>query len=294
MTNTVFKLLLILTIIFVSGATKAQEVELLFSHKLHAEDVEASCTDCHAAADTSSLSSHNLLPDMDTCYNCHDTDAECSLCHKDPDNAVAYPRITTYIAKFPHVKHVSQEIECSTCHANVAKSDNIFDSHLPTMSSCVTCHSDVEKIEYCFDCHASQEDLKPVDHKLDWTKAHGPASHIDESNCEMCHSDNQCLECHQQDNLDRKVHPLNYRNNHSLFAKGNKDNCYTCHEELSFCSDCHRQELVLPRNHSSAGWSNLNNGGGHARAAKLDLDDCLSCHNDSNGEPICAQCHQAK
>ena len=161
------------------------------------------------------------------------------------------------------------------------------------MVNCQTCHSDLEKAGYCIDCHAASEDLRPGDHKMDWSKSHGMSSQLVQD-CKTCHSENSCLGCHQGDNLDRRVHPLNFMNNHSLSAKGNKDNCYTCHEELSFCSDCHRQELVLPRNHNTAGWSNLSNGGRHARAAKLDLDTCQSCHSDTNGEPICAQCHGPK
>jgi hypothetical protein len=162
------------------------------------------------------------------------------------------------------------------------------------MSSCVDCHNDMQQVDYCYQCHAQQEDLKPTDHQLTWTHAHGIASQTQEAACQMCHHENQCLDCHEGDNLDRQVHPLNYKFNHALSAKGNKDNCYTCHENYSFCIDCHRQELVMPRTHASAGWSNLNTGGRHARAAKLDLDSCLSCHSGTGDEPICAQCHAAQ
>ena len=282
-------LLLILLVSFVN----AQKVELIFSHKFHAKDVEAECVSCHVLAEESALAIDNLLPEMETCYQCHDEDSECSMCHQDPENAVVYPRITSYISKFPHATHITNGAECSACHAGVEKSTNIFDTHLPSMVDCQSCHNDLDKANYCVDCHATGEDLRPADHKMDWNKGHGLSSQLIQ-NCQGCHSENQCLDCHQGDNLDRKVHPLNFVNNHSLSAKGNKDNCYTCHEELSFCSDCHRQELVLPRNHSTAGWSNLNTGGRHARDAKMDMDNCVSCHNDTVSEPICAQCHSAK
>jgi len=272
----------------------AQPVELIFSHKLHSESVEAFCTDCHGAADTSAMSSDNLLPDMEVCYNCHDQDTECNVCHKDPDNAVPYPRIMTYIAKFPHTKHVAQNIDCGKCHVNVALSENIMEKHLPQMMACANCHKDVQKVDYCYDCHTTEEDLLPNDHKLDWTKTHGVVQQTNSANCKVCHAENQCLNCHQQDNLDRRTHALNYRNNHGLFAKGNMDNCYTCHEELSFCIDCHQQEFVMPRSHASAGWSNPKTGGRHGIAARIDLDSCLSCHSDRMGEPVCAQCHQRK
>jgi hypothetical protein len=271
----------------------AQKADLIFSHSFHVIDVEAECIACHSLAEESAMSSDNLLPDMEACYQCHDEDSECTLCHKDPDNAIAYPRITSYISNFPHATHIANGAECSSCHTGVKDSENISDSHLPSMVKCQTCHDDLEKANYCIDCHAASEDLRPTDHKMDWSKSHGMSSQLVQD-CKSCHSENQCLDCHQGDNLDRKVHPLNFVHNHSLSAKGNKDNCYTCHEELSFCSDCHRQELVLPRSHNSAGWSNLSNGGRHARDARMDLDSCQSCHSDTNGEPICAQCHGPK
>jgi len=268
----------------------AQESDLIFSHKLHAVEVEAACSDCHQMADTSRTAFQNLLPDMETCYNCHDQDAACTMCHKDPDNAEPYPRITNYIAKFPHLNHVSQNLECSTCHSGIESSETVFDKHLPAMNTCISCHNEIEQVDYCYTCHGAHKDLQPSNHRLDWTKIHGMASQTDDD-CKMCHSDNQCLDCHQKDNLDRKVHRLNFRNNHGILARGNKENCYTCHEELSFCVDCHRQEMVMPRTHASAGWSNTSTGGRHARAAQQDLDSCISCHNENISEPICMQCH---
>ncbi len=281
----------ILALFLLVSVSLGQNVELIFSHQFHAVDVEAECSACHVAADTSTMAMHNLLPDMETCYTCHDEDTDCTVCHKDPDNAVPYPRIEQYIAKFPHATHVENEVACETCHAGVAASSNILDSHLPDMGACMNCHTELEQPDYCITCHAESEDLMPADHKLDWTKSHGFAAQADQE-CSICHTEDQCLDCHQGDNLDHKVHPLNFVNNHAIFAKGNKDNCLTCHEELLSCVDCHQQELVMPANHSSAGWSNFTTGGRHAREALQDLDSCVSCHNDAVGDPVCLTCHQ--
>ncbi len=287
------KIITFIVLIFLIALTYlllAQDVELIFSHKFHAEDVGSACTDCHKAEE-SNFATDNLLPDMESCYTCHDEDAECTMCHKDPDNAVPYPRITTYIAKFPHSKHVSDKLTCEKCHAGVSKSENIFDKHLPNMASCVTCHADMDKKDYCYTCHGKEENLKPDDHFLAWQKEHGIVSAMDANSCTQCHTTAYCIDCHQKDNLDHEVHPLNYVNNHGMYAKGNKDNCYTCHEELAFCVDCHQTRMVMPRNHSYANWSNKTTGGGHARAAKLDLDSCIGCHSDAQSDPVCIVCH---
>jgi hypothetical protein len=281
----------LLVAFFLSNVSTAQELELIFSHKYHAIEVEAECEACHAAS-ASMLSTDNLLPDMEKCYTCHSQDEECSKCHKDPDNAIVYPRITDYIAKFPHSTHAAKGLACEKCHAGVAESDNILEKHLPTMASCTDCHDQLARENYCYTCHNTGEALKPGDHNLAWNKEHGLASYTADNSCKTCHPDDMCLNCHRGDNLDHQVHSLNFVNNHSLQAKGNKENCYTCHEELSFCVDCHRQRMVMPRNHATASWSNTSSGGGHARAAKLDMDSCLSCHSDAAGDPVCVQCHQ--
>lgn len=270
----------------------AQDVEIIFSHKYHAEEVGVGCSDCHNAEE-SALATDDLLPDKPSCYTCHDEETtECSYCHKDPDNAVKFQRITDYIAKFPHNKHIDVEGGCNHCHAGVATSETFVEQYLPNMASCVECHKVVDRVDYCYDCHNQGENLKPVDHQVVWRSSHGIAANTKKEECQVCHTENYCVDCHHNDNLDRKVHPLNYVNNHSLQARGNKENCYTCHEEQAFCVDCHQQRMVMPRNHSTANWSNTRTGGGHARMAKLDLDSCLSCHSDAQGDPVCILCHQ--
>ena len=269
------------------------EPGIRFSHKMHIEDVGVSCQDCHSAASSESPMD-NLLPSHDTCYPCHEEDnTECSYCHINGDDPTGVPHITNYIAKFPHALHVKEDVTCTTCHAGVEKSETVDEKYLPSMMLCQTCHNELEAVNYCQDCHAAGEKLIPANHKMDWRQAHGLASQL-QDDCKMCHTEQQCFDCHANDNLDRTVHPFNYVHNHMIDARNKRDNCYTCHEELESCVTCHREQLVMPRNHSAAGWSNLTTGGRHARQAKMDMDNCLACHNDNYGEPICAQCHGAK
>lgn len=288
------KLMLLIGIFLGWSSVPAQtpKSELIFSHQLH-QAQEMSCADCHAAADSSRLAMDNLLPTKETCANCHDVTGECKMCHRDPDKASVSPRITTYIAKFPHVKHVkSTPANCSACHAGIEKSQDVQTQHLPAMQNCSSCHKDFAKPNYCYDCHAPTDELRPGDHRtMPWKQQHGMVSQTNLLDCTACHTTQACITCHQGDNLDHKVHGLNYRFQHGLHAKGNKTTCITCHEEASFCNDCHRTQMVMPRSHAAANWSNRKTGGGHARAAKLDLDTCISCHADTKAQPICIQCH---
>ncbi len=276
------------------GMVSVQQPGVQFSHQLHIEAVELGCADCHTAEE-STTAQDNLLPGHDNCYLCHEEDdTECSFCHTDADDPQGIKDFI-HIARFPHAQHVGEDFECATCHAGVAAAEKtVVGRYLPSMQLCQDCHGNLAQVDYCYVCHAKGEELAPADHRLDWRSAHGLANHLDEENCQMCHTEKQCLDCHEKDNLDRQVHPLNYVNNHAIDAKMKADNCYTCHEELESCVTCHREQLVLPRNHNTAGWATFTNGGRHARQAKMDLDKCLACHNDAYTEPICMQCHAAK
>lgn len=287
-------MIVILLLFFVGiGRAQAPKDTLIFSHKLHLEG-GAECATCHAKADTSVLPADNLLPDMETCYQCHDKDAECTMCHTKPDEAGDYARVSNYIARFPHARHITDKITCQECHKAISQKAKVGSRHMPAMITCSQCHNDLDKPDYCFDCHAHGDQLQPANHKLDWRKGHGAVKLAAKDNCKLCHSDNQCLHCHQGDDLDHQVHPLNFRVSHGIQARVNKDNCYTCHQDRQVCIDCHQLEMVMPRTHASAGWANAKTGGSHRRAAAMDLDGCMSCHSDQGGDPICAQCHKAR
>jgi hypothetical protein len=281
-----------LVFVFIPVLAIAQASNLIFSHKLHIKEVGASCSDCHDAAG-SSQAQDDLLPKSETCFKCHDSKSECTLCHKDPQHVVPGPGIVSYIDKFSHQAHIHEKQECHSCHAGIETSVYVDERHLPAMEKCMSCHNDNRKVDYCFDCHAKKDHLKPRDHDEAWRAAHGIQAHLDKDACSRCHSDEYCVKCHEGDNLDRTVHPMNFIYTHGIQSKGGKETCYTCHEEQAFCNDCHRQEMVIPKSHARIGWANRDNGGAHARAAGSDLESCLSCHDDINGTPVCAQCHVA-
>jgi len=271
-----------------------EEINVLFSHKFHVIDLETSCSDCHKAEESKS-SQDNLLPDHESCGACHEIDENCTMCHEEGKDPTAVPRIQDYIEHFPHEVHTGENFSCLNCHKNVEQSETVKGEHLPKMALCVECHDNRSFENYCYICHSKERNLMPVGHtKAFCEKDHGFASYMQDLNCESCHTQSMCIDCHRKDNLDHKAHPLNYINNHGMYAKGNKDNCYSCHEELSFCRDCHQQRMVMPRTHAAANWSNRTTGGRHARAAQLDLDNCISCHSDAGGNPICIQRHETK
>lgn len=193
---------LIVLIRIVSSRAQAPMDTLIFSHRLHSE-VEAGCAVCHAQADSSRQPSDNLLPDMKACYQCHDRDTACRLCHNHPDNAGGYARVTDYIARFPHSRHRSENITCVSCHQGIETKEKSGGRHLPSMASCGQCHHSSGRPDDCYHCHAKGENLQPANHGPDWRKGHGLVQTADQDRCTLCHSANQCLSCHQQNKLDR-------------------------------------------------------------------------------------------
>ncbi|MGD9897795.1 MAG: cytochrome c3 family protein [Calditrichaceae bacterium] len=292
------KVISVVTIVMfcLTGFANAQAPDqIIFSHQLHAEDVGAACTDCHANASSSLSQTDNLLPAMETCNSCHDPDeVECAMCHTNTDEPGVAQRVVDYGSKFPHKTHVSGDKNCLTCHQGIDKKEKVGSSHIPDNQVCATCHENPdysENKQACLSCHESDMKFVPETHRLNWKKDHGMMSQT--TSCNHCHQNSYCTTCHEGDNLNREVHPLNFRQTHGMQAKGNKDNCLTCHEEFSFCIDCHQTERVMPQNHAFANWSNTvpGNGGRHARVGRSDFDNCMSCHNDAYTDVVCVTCH---
>lgn len=294
-TFVLFCLILVLsTAIVTNGQEKPDQI--IFSHRFHIEDVGSECEMCHADAFTSLLPSDNLQPAMETCYDCHDEETECGLCHTNTDEPDISRRYVDLKSQFPHKAHVTDEASCLKCHAGIELQEEYGAVYVPEKEQCADCHQPAdyseEKIK-CLDCHDKNMQFLPADHRLNWQKDHGIKAQIAGKSCNHCHQENYCQQCHDGDNLDRMAHPLNFRNNHGLMAKGNKENCMTCHQEQAFCVDCHSMEMVMPKNHSYVNWSNRipGNGGRHALEAKYDFDNCMSCHSDAFTDIVCVTCH---
>ena len=274
-----------------------QENELIFSHKLHVEENELECETCHTGVEASISGKDNLMPAKASCEECHEVaeEEECKLCHSDLENPRAVPRVETYSEIFSHEKHITAELECLTCHNEIAQKELAWPYLLPDMPSCMDCHETKVVANECETCHLPGENLKPLSHTIDFIHSHSDlagnsADDISANmNCVTCHQQQYCQDCHEGDNLDRLTHPLNFQFTHALSAQGKENDCSVCHSEKQFCIDCHRDNFVLPHNHT-AGWAIPVGGGRHRDEALNDLESCMACH-EQNAEQICKKCH---
>ncbi len=295
----VFFLFIILFLVGISHSSSTDTIELIFSHQLHMVEAELECSTCHESALNSVSGKDNLFPDMETCGDCHEIeeDENCGMCHSDVDDPREVPRIEIYMQKFSHKKHLESGFDCQNCHAPVAQKKSVGTYILTNMISCIDCHDEKAAPRECSVCHLPEESLIPVSHNLDFMHNHSDLatnedpSILNDKKCSTCHSINFCQECHAGDNLERTTHALNYQFTHSLDAQAKGFECSTCHTDRLFCIECHRDNQIMPHNHSP-GWVNQipDDGGRHKLEAEIDLESCMACH-EQNAEQICQPCH---
>ena len=92
---------------------------------------------------------------------------------------------------------------------------------------------------------------------------------------------------------------MNYRFTHAIDAKGRAADCQVCHQEQTFCNDCHKsgsQALggVIPTSHEASTFITFGvgtGGGEHARLARRDIQSCMTCHDAEGSDPTCMKCH---
>jgi len=245
-------------------------LRLKFSHELHVKQNGMACLDCHGAAKTSELATDNLRPTHDNCATCHSDQvtSTCGYCHVNPDSIEPAPRPVREIT-FSHAKHVAMEgVECATCHQNIEDTTVAGPQNMPAMSACTSCHNDKAVSAACEACHTNFANLIPQDHLAGmFRQDHKRLTRLGslDVSCATCHTQNFCADCHGATALLQigkgglmaepsprmqikdspktmnllAVHPLDYKFTHGVDAKAKSTDCYSCHSEQTFCSECH-------------------------------------------------------
>ena len=111
-------LIIIGLVFFLAVAVQATETTFEFSHKLHIEEAETACLDCHEGVTSSVTSTDQLLPTMEVCEGCHDAG--------DVDDMSGLEK-TESVLDFPHTLHVSDD-NCLTCHNGMAGKESVTET----------------------------------------------------------------------------------------------------------------------------------------------------------------------
>ena len=314
------------------GAVNAVDKQkvIKFSHQKHITEFGVDCATCHTAAATSELSSDKLVPGHEVCQTCHEEQVNktCGYCHADEKNPVGFPREVREL-RYNHKKHVTDgKMECVTCHTGLDKVDYATAANMPPMSTCNTCHNNVKLTNQCETCHSNLATLRPASHNEgNFLKGHSTIARLNamDSQCATCHTEDYCAQCHDGSNLTalsskekiglisprtmgndksqalkgQAVHDMNYRFTHGIDARGKAADCQVCHQEQTFCNDCHRNGSealggTIPTSHEAAGFVTIGvgtGGGEHARLARREIESCMSCHDAEGSDPTCMKCH---
>jgi len=272
----------------VLSAWEIPEGDIIFSHAQHVGKRSMECASCHASVFGSSSSSDRNLPEMGSCFGCHDDDqasSDCKLCHHSVENPLALGNPEREII-FSHKDHLESDRTCAKCHEGVEKAVKMSQTQFPDMWVCMECHNGKKQTSECGACHKEPGRMKKVFHAEGWDHRHKFEAARQPERCGLCHeSDESCEECHLGDNLQQLTHGLNYEFDHSLDARGKEKDCSACHDEAAFCAPCHLQNEVMPEDHSLLSW----NGSRHAEAAQRDIEACISCHETD--DVTCLECH---
>lgn len=291
--------LALMAMFLMSGCDLGEEGErdIKLSHRAHIEKRQMECVDCHEGAEDSDDPG---MPDEKLCLTCHTKldkalkgkDApfskKCLYCHNPKEEQLAKGQKVVLgpgRAKdltHAHAKHFDKEVECSSCHGNIAKDGNALlprDDYMPTTKMCLDCHAKKNVSADCSTCHKAAKRLEPEAHQANWIKRHGMESEFAEGghgkDCSTCHAKRECVECHTQ--TAPKDHTNFWRTRgHGIEARMDRERCLTCHKQDS-CVRCHSE--TVPRNH---------------RGAWLD-NHCRACHLKSSFTPEnnrCAVCHR--
>ena len=240
----------------------AKKHNILFNHQSHLA-MNKECNVCHKGVDEVDYASESptYLPEMATCYTCHDGKTKatnaCEACHVTTANLKPEDHKKNDFLRFHKFAAQSPKANCVMCHDNSS----------------------------CDDCHAATIGINEKNSPKDFVQPFGNTQFIDGT---------------KQQKITR-VHDLNYRYTHGTAAKGREAECSSCHQTESFCVQCHNAERgdynmggVKPASHAKAGFTTLGvgtGGGEHAVLAKRDIENCVACHDVEGGDPVCITCH---
>ena len=261
------------------GFSSAGHGTLATAQRQQGQPVAASCATCHA---------------RDFCLQCH-------------VNAPETPAIQA-LAPDARSLAIEAKVEAPASHSAPGFAE-LHGRGIETAATCATCHTQ----ESCLTCHAGTAPRpvlrlaragtgraegavtrrrRPPTHGADFTDAHAPFARAAARTCVTCHARTECLSCHIPSPGDsRGYHPANFLTRHPAAAYARSTNCADCHNAASFCASCHAQSGLRSTGPLHAGYHDANPSFlfGHGKAARQELETCVSCHVERD----CLTCHAA-
>ncbi len=263
-------------------AFEKTERETIFSHKYHLTEAKLKCADCHEGLDAVDYAAQGLkaMPAMQKCATCHRL--ETSVQSEPARDTTKMAMATTTAAT-----------ACEACHTDLVtllprshRVNNFIQEHknparLGTVENkCATCHGE----NFCQECHDAANLVQNVKLPANFHTPSAPKTSGNDNTKEL---------------IVQKVHGLNYRFTHAIDAKGKESDCLTCHDQRTFCAECHspngiESNKLTPVWHGGSSFVTIGRGSGggrHAQYARRDIESCATCHDTNGNDPSCTICH---
>ena len=198
------------------------------------------------------------------------SDAACLQCH----DISKLPAVINGI-KIPHQAHVGlHNLLCANCHSDASHAPPGQANSTVSMTVCSMCHNGQAAPDACTTCHVNGP---PADiHPAGYIKTHGSqAISQGEQACLRCHHNKAgfCDACHARPPASHFAGDWQY--GHGPAATKDRVSCLGCHNEQTFCQQCHQVD-------HPADWVQT-----HGAVALKGNESCTVCHPSS----MCVACH---
>ncbi len=158
------------------------------------------------------------------------------------------------------------------------------------IDSCDVCHGPGgTNAKFCKSCHGME-----MPHPDTFKKNHVSGAKTPKL-CANCHTFKElCSDCHHKDAKNGTP----WVNQHpKAVADGGAAQCFEkCHEDKTFCVNCHVKLKALPASHKAKDWTRnlaLGKAAGHSTAYKAATDSCEYCHGTGGTDAkFCKGCHK--
>ncbi len=173
----------------------------------------------------------------------------------------------------------------------------VFTLVIATLAWSQTRHTDYAtgmEIKFCNECHVANN-VEP-NHGSFWMKDHRLYREKLPSNCNDCHQQSFCMDCHFGGGIDRdlhvsqsnvdympKTHRTDWKEIHPIKAFDDPRSCDRCHSVKEFCSPCHAKfnpnDLRFASHRRQ--FSDLPASAGGPKHSSFTVDQCATCHPNS-------------
>lgn len=140
------------------GEPRAQPIA--FPHDVHAGGLGIDCTFCHSTVERAADAG---MPDKETCLTCHSQiwRGVPALAPLHSERPIIWKSVSAlpHFARFDHAAHLRADVDCATCHGDVAAMRQTAKAETLSMGFCLDCHrrkgrgDDGRDLTDCSVCH---------------------------------------------------------------------------------------------------------------------------------------------